>query len=165
MSFDLAVLSGARRLDPDQARDAYDRLAKGAKWSAVVAKDDRVAQFVAALSARWPDIDSLPESQVDASPWSGGFEVSPGHVLITMRFTAPDDVLEFCLAKARELGLNVFDPQDGTLYSPDEQPRQATPKPQKAMTCERCGKIIEPGTPYAESPQVLHMACLMARFS
>lgn len=165
MSFDLAVLSGARRLDPDQARDAYERLAKGAKWSAVVAKDDRVAQFVAALSARWPDIDSVLESHVDASPWSGAFEVSPGHVLITMRFTAPDTVVEFCLAKALELGLNVFDPQDGTLYSPGEKPRKARAKPQKTLTCERCGKIIEPGTPYAESPQLLHMACLMAGFS
>ena len=27
-----------------------------------------------------------------------------------------------------------------------------------------CGKIIEPGTAYAESPNVLHMACLMQRF-
>jgi len=88
MSFDLGILSGTRRLDPDQARDAYGRLARGAKWSSVLAADDRVTQFVASLSARWPDIDSLPKSEVDASPWSGGFEISPAHVLLTMRFSA-----------------------------------------------------------------------------
>jgi hypothetical protein len=164
MTFDLGILSGARRLDPDQARDAYERLSQGAKWSSVLAADDRVANFIAALSARWPDLDTLPRSQVDASPWSGGFEVSPAHVLLTMRFSAPDSVVEFCVTTALGLGLNVFDPQDGTLYSPGEKPRKAKVPPRKTLICEHCGKIIEPGTPYAESPNVLHMACLMQRF-
>jgi len=107
MSFDLGILSGATRLDPDQARQAYERLCKGAEWSSVLAADDRVAQFVAALSARWPDLDTLGESGVDASPWSGGFEVSPAHVLLTMRFSAPDAVVEFCVATALRLGLRL----------------------------------------------------------
>ncbi len=95
MSFDLGVLSVAKPLDPDQARNAYERLCQGADWFAVLAKDDRVGPFVAALSARWPDIDNLPESELDASPWSGGFEVSPAHVLLTMRFSAPDALIDF----------------------------------------------------------------------
>jgi hypothetical protein len=164
MSFDLGVLSGAKRLDPDQARDAYERLAQGAKWSSVLSADDRVAKFVAALSARWPDLDSLPESEVDDSPWSGGFEVSPAHVLLTTRFSATDDVVEFCLTTALGLGLNVFDPQDATLYSPGKEPRKATPRKQKSLICEHCGKVIEPGTPHAESPRVLHLECLMQTF-
>jgi hypothetical protein len=165
MSFDLGVLSGVERLDPDQAREAYERLCQGAKWSSVLSADDRVAKFVAALSARWPDLDTLPESDVDESPWSGGFEVSPAHVLLTMRFSAAESVVEFCLATALALGLNVFDPQDGTLYSPGEGPRKASERPLKTLICEHCGKAIEPGTPYAESPNVLHFACLMQRFS
>ncbi len=165
MSFDLLVLSGAKQLDADEAREAYERLCEGADWSAVLEEDDRVAQFVAALSARWPDIDTLPESEVDASPWSGGLEVSPAHVILTMRFSAADTVVEFCSASALKLGLYVFDPQDGTLYSPDQEPRRATPRAQKTLTCERCGEPIDPGIPYAESPNVLHMACLMQQFS
>ena len=165
MSFDLGILSGAQRLDADQARNAYERLCQGARWSSVLAKDDRVAQFVASLSAQWPDVDTLPESELDASPWSGGFEVSPGHVLLTMRFSAPDAVLDFCLTTALGLGLNVFDPQDGTLYSPNQEPRKARPRPQKTLICERCGKLIEPGTPHAEFPNLLHMECLMQQLS
>lgn len=165
MSFDLAVLSGARRLDADQARDAYERLCQGADWADVLGADDQVAQFVAALSARWPDIDTLPDSEADDSPWSGGFEISPAHVLITMRFSAPDAVSEFCLATALGLGLYVFDPQDGTLYSPDQEPRVATPRPRKSLVCERCGEPIDPDTPYAEFPNVLHMACLLPGFA
>jgi hypothetical protein len=165
VSFDLVVLSGAKQLDADGAREAYERLCEGAEWSAVLAEDDRLAQFVAALSAQWPDIDALPESEVDSSPWSSGFEVSPAHVVIAMRFSAADAVVEFCSATALSLGLYVFDPQDGTLYSPDHEPRRATLRAQKTLTCERCGKAIDPGTPYAESPNVLHMACLMQQFS
>src|SRR5207244_12823940 len=97
MTFDLGILSGARRLDPDQAREAYERLCTGTEWSSVLAADDRVAQFVAELSVRWPDIDSLGESEVDASPWSGGVEVSPARVLFTLRFYAPDAVVAFGL--------------------------------------------------------------------
>jgi hypothetical protein len=165
VSFDLVVLSGAKPLDADGAREAYERLCEGAEWSTVLAEDDRVAQFVAALSAQWPDIDALPESEVDSSPWSSGFEVSPAHVVIAMRFSAADAVVEFCSATALSLGLYVFDPQDGTLYSPDHEPRRAKKRAQKNLTCERCGKAIDPGTPYAESPNVLHMACLMQQFS
>jgi hypothetical protein len=164
MTFDLGILSGARRLDPDQAREAYERLCTGTEWSSVLAADDRVAQFVAGLSVRWPDLDSLEQSEVEASPWSGGFDVSPAHVLLAMRFSAPDAVVDFCLATAITLGLNVFDPQDGTLYSPGEKPRKAKARPQKTLICEHCGRIIEAGTPYAESPNLLHMACLMQRF-
>ena len=134
MTFDLGILSGARRLDPDQAREAYERLCTGTEWSSVLAADDRVAQFVAGLSVRWPDLDSLGKSEVDASPWSGGFDVSPAHVLLTMRFSAPDAVVDFCLATALKLGLNVFDPQDGTLYSPGEKPRKA-PLTRNLPTC------------------------------
>src|SRR3989442_15392296 len=105
MSFDLGILSGTRRLDPDQARDAYGRLARGAKGSSVLAADDRVAQFVASLSARWPDIDSLSKSEVDASPWSGGFEVSPTHVLLTKRFSSFGQAVEFCVVTPLGLGL------------------------------------------------------------
>jgi hypothetical protein len=134
----------------------------GADWSAVLKEDARIDQFTAALSARWPDIDTLLEPQFDASPWAGGFEVSPAHVFLTMRSGGSDDVIEFCQSTALGLGLNLFDPQDGTLYSPGQEPRQATPLPHKTLICEVCGKLIEPGTPHAESPKLVHLQCLFA---
>jgi hypothetical protein len=164
MSFDLVVLSGARPLNADEARDAYKRLCSGAQWSEVLVADDRIARFIAALSARWPDIDTLPDAELDASPWSGGFEVSPAHVILTMKWSAPDAVIEFCEVTALGLGLNLFDPQDGNLYSPGREPRQADVLPEKTMVCEHCGKLIEPGTPHAESPRLLHLECLFSEF-
>jgi hypothetical protein len=160
VSFDLAVLSGATQLGADEARDAYERLSAGEEWSAVLKEDARIDQFLAALSARWPDVDTLLESQIEASPWAGSFEVSPAHVFLTMRSNAPDDVVEFCESAALGLGLNLFDPQDGTLYSPGREPQQPTPRPQKTLICEVCGKLIAAGSPYAERPKLMHLECM-----
>ena len=146
MSFDLAVLSGANALTADQARDAYHHLASGADWSEVLQEDANIARFAAALSAQWPDI--------------GEVDVSPAHVLLGIGWLAPDAAIEFCEATASELGLNLFDPQDGTLYAPGREPQKATPRAQPTLICEHCGKLIEPGTPHAESPRLLHMECL-----
>ena len=146
MSFDLAVLSAAKALSADQARDAYSQLASGADWSEVLQVDPRIAQFAAALSAQWPDI--------------GEVDVSPAHVSLGISGFAPEAAIEFCEAAASELGLNFYDPQDETLYAPGQEPQKATPLPQKTLICQRCGKVIEPGTPHAESPRLLHMECL-----
>jgi hypothetical protein len=164
VSFDLAVLSATRPLTADEARDAYHRLAAGEEWSAVLEPDEHIAQFVSALSARWPDLDTLPESHLDASPWSNGFDVSPAHVLLNMRWSSPDDVVEFCEVTATKLGLNLFDPQDETLYAAGKGPVKAKPVPQKALVCAVCGRLIEPGVPYAESPRLMHLECMFKNF-
>jgi len=70
---------------------------------------------------------------------------------------APEAAIEFCETTASELGLNLFDPQDETLYAPGREPQKATPRPQPTLICERCGKLIESGTPHAESPRLLQL--------
>jgi hypothetical protein len=146
VSFDLVVLSATRPLDAETARDAYEHVASGADWTEILEEDPRVAQFVTAFSARWPGVAEL--------------EQSPAHAILSISGSAPDAVIEFCESTAFRLGLNVFDPQDGTLYSPGRGPRKATAVPQKTLVCERCGKPIGVGTPHAESPRLLHMECL-----
>src|SRR5713101_7596965 len=97
MSFDLAVLSAAKALSADQARDAYSQLASGADWSELLQEDPRIAQFAAALSAQWPDI--------------GEVDVSPAYVFLGISGLAPEAAIEFCETTASELGLNLFDPR------------------------------------------------------
>jgi hypothetical protein len=148
VSFDLFVLSGARPLDADAARDAYRHVASGAAWNEVLQEDPRVAQFSAAFMARWPDTVEL--------------EASPAHLILSIPGSALDEVLDFCEATAVRMGLNLFDPQDGTLYSPGRPPRKATPVPRQTLICQRCGRLIEPGRPYVEAPRLLHPECLAA---
>ena len=145
MSFDLVILSGVKHLDADAARDAYHHVASGAPWSEVLEEDARVAQFAAAFTARWPDTVEL--------------EASPAHLILSIPGSAPDAVIEFCETTAIRMGLNLFDPQDETLYSPGQPPRKAKPLPRPTLICQRCGKLIE-GGPYVESPRLLHLDCL-----
>jgi len=149
VSFDLAVLSGAGPLTADAARDAYLHVVRGGEWSDVLQPDERVAQFVAAVSARMPDFE---------------LDESPAHAILSMSWSAPDEFIAFCESTASRLGLNLFDPQDFTLYAPGLAPQRATPLPEKTLICEGCGKVIEPGTPHAESPRLLHMECLFQDF-
>ena len=145
MSFDLVVLSAVRPLDADAARDAYHHVASGAAWNEVLEEDARVGQFAAALTARWPDTVEL--------------EASPAHLILSIPGSAPDAVIDFCETTAVRMGLNLFDPQDETLYSQGLPPRKATPLPRPTLICQRCGKLIGSG-PYAESPRLLHLECL-----
>lgn len=145
MSFDLVVLSAAGPLSADAARDAYLHVVRGADWSDVLQPDKRVGQFVAAVSSRWPDVE---------------LDESPAHVILSVSWSVPDEFIEFCESTASRLGLNLFDPQDFTLYAPNREPQRATRLPEKTLICQRCGKVIEPGTPHAESPRLLHMECL-----
>jgi len=151
VSFDLAIRSAARPLDPDQALRAYQRLAEGEEWSSVLPEDPRIGPFVRALGARWPDLDSLPESEVDASPWSGGFELSPAHAVVFIRWSRCEEIAPVVIATALQPGLFVLDPQEGILHSPDGSERPITPVAAPSLVCERCGKPIEAGEPYAEA--------------
>lgn len=139
-------MSGAKALDADTARDAYLHVASGAAWNEVLKEDPRIALFVAAFTERWPDTVEL--------------EASPAHLVLSIPGSAPDEIVNFCESTAMRLGNYLFDPQDETLYSRDDQPRKATPVPRQALICEACGKSIEPSAPHAESPRLLHIECL-----
>jgi hypothetical protein len=145
VSFDLVVLSGAGPIGADAARDAYLHVVRGGDWSDVLQPDARIAQFVAAVSGQIRDFE---------------LDESPAHAILSMSWSVPNEIVEFCESTASRLGLNLFDPQDFTLYAPGRQPERATPLPENTLICERCGKLIEPGAPHAESPRLLHMECL-----
>jgi hypothetical protein len=149
VSFDLVVLSATRPLDANAARDAYHRIAAGAVWSDVLEEDPRIAKFAAAFESHWP-----MTAEVDASP---------AYVILSISGSAPDEVIPFCESTAMQLGLNLFDPQDETLYARGQPPRKATPLPRPTLICARCGKLIEgmhiesPGL--GQPPRLLHMEC------
>jgi hypothetical protein len=77
-----------------------------------------VAGFFDALRARYPDIDTASDAEVDESPWASGFEVSDDHVLLNIRWKAPDDVIMAIVELAAEHGLVLYDPQGDEVHLP-----------------------------------------------
>lgn len=118
VSFDLAVFSAVRSLTADEARDVYVRLGDGEDWTAMLEADERVDQFADEIRARWPDIDDLPDEEVDDSPWSIGFDVSLAYMIVSFVWSRVDDAVPSFVEAAKKHGLYVFDPQEDALQLP-----------------------------------------------
>lgn len=165
MSFDLAVFSSVRPLEPAQAADIYKRLAAGESWDRLLERDPRVADFVREITRRWPQIDAVPRDEIESCPWSVEFEISPAHVISALIWSRVEDVAPVYIETALKHGLNAFDPQADTLYSPSLAPRHASSTNAAPRICARCGKPIAEGELSAEVPgqgEVFHIGCLLA---
>ncbi|MFE6865036.1 hypothetical protein ACFVFS_00600 [Kitasatospora sp. NPDC057692] len=117
MSYDLAVWEGERPVDDDAAsqcfNDLYDRYI-GADGPDVP-PTERIAAFVAALLARWPD---LTEDEDDTSPWSTGpliGEAAGPLIYFPMRWSMATEAAVYAAQVAASMGLNCYDPQNQCL--------------------------------------------------
>jgi len=126
MSFDLGVWYSRRPLSNGEAAEIYGALAEGTDLptDAAVEPSPVVAAFLTALDARYPNLDALPEDQVDESPWASGFESSERHVLLNLRWGASDDVVLWIVRLAAEHGLVLFDPQGDEVHLPPTMPKR-----------------------------------------
>ena len=83
MSFDLAVWYPQKWLGNEEAGELYGRLCDS-DTSGVV-PHPAVDAFYAELTARHPEIDTIPEGRIgdfDYCPWSYKLDYSPGHVIM-----------------------------------------------------------------------------------
>jgi hypothetical protein len=163
MSFDLAVFSAAAPLTADEARDVYLRLSDEEDWSQWLKEDARVDRFVSEIRQRWPDINDLPDDEVDDSPWSVGFDVSPAHLIVSFVWSTADQAVPAFIEVALRHGLYVFDPQEDALILPNGQKRIASPQPEPPeMTCARCGRVIARSELRSwdwQTDEVMHLEC------
>jgi len=135
MSFDLGLWYSPRALGDDQADRVYQALAEGSEVpaDAPIAPSPAVAAFLADLGARYPDLDTLADDEVDDSPWASGFESSDRHVLLNIRWHSSDEVLTAITELAAAHGLVLYDPQGETVHLPPalEPPPAPPPPPRK----------------------------------
>ena len=74
--------------------------------------------FVAEITARWPQIDDVPDDEVDECPWNVQFDQSPAHVASTIAWSRAEEIHPVYIETARRHGLYVYDPQDDRVYEP-----------------------------------------------
>ena len=80
--------------------------------------DAEVYAFYSRLIGLYPEIDTLPEEELDDSPWASSMEVSDSHVIMAIVPEQSEKVVPQVLALAEENGLVCFDPQAGRVYLP-----------------------------------------------
>src|SRR5206468_657565 len=80
VSYDLSVWYCSRPLKPEEAGPFHVALCEGRRDG--LESSPRVRRFVDELTARYPQIDDVPEEQVDECPWTIAFDQSEGHVIM-----------------------------------------------------------------------------------
>jgi hypothetical protein len=80
--------------------------------------DAEVYAFYSRLIGLYPEIDTLPEEELDDSPWASSMEVSDSHVIMAIVPEQSEKVIPRVLALAEENGLVCFDPQASRVYLP-----------------------------------------------
>jgi hypothetical protein len=87
-----------------------------------VAPHPSVEAFYRELTAKHPEIDTIPEDRLDDHdycPWSCALDHSAGHVIISCVWSKAEYVNKFVKELARKHGLAVYDPQSSKLISPN----------------------------------------------
>ncbi len=125
MSFDLGVFHTSRPHTDAEAVDRYVAYCEQDYLAPYIEPNPRVAAFLAELTQELPQIDDWPEETIDDCPWSCAFDVSEGHVLMSMVWSAADDIPLKIVALAEKHLLVCVDPQSGTILT---APWQRTPK-------------------------------------
>jgi len=121
MSFDLGVWFPHKRLSADQAGALYGSLCDGD--TSGVQPHPAIEAFYAELTAKHPEIDSIPGDRIDDHdycPWSCALDKSDAHVIMPCVWSKADYVGAHVHALGTKHGLAVYDPQSGKITYPDE---------------------------------------------
>jgi len=120
MSFDLGVWYPHKRIRNEEATELYVRLCGGDTRGAV--PHPAIDAFYAELTARHPEIDTIPEGKIDDHdycPWSCKLDYSPSHVIMTCVWSKATHVHQLVQGLARKHGLALYDPQSEEVMYPD----------------------------------------------
>jgi hypothetical protein len=120
MSYDLGVWYPEKRIEYKEAGQLYVRLCDG-DTSGVV-PHPAIDAFYAELTAKYPEIDTVPEEKIDDHddcPWSCKLDRSPGHVIMSCVWPKATDVHDLVASLARKHGLALYDPQSDVVIYPD----------------------------------------------
>src|SRR3954470_16900853 len=123
MSCDHAVWFPRRRLSSAEAGTLYRALCDGD--SSGTQEHPAIEAFHADLVARHPQIDDVPQEQVDdldLCPWSIAFDRSPGHIIMCCVWSKADYVNGLLRSLADKHGLALYDPQAGQIHYPGGLP-------------------------------------------
>lgn len=120
MSFDLGVWHTARRLTDSEGQELYTALCRSQTDGVV--PHPAVDAFYAELTARYPEIDTVPDDRIDDHeycPWSCRLDRSPGHVIMPCVWSQAGNVARFVTHLAKKHGLTIYDPQSARVFHPD----------------------------------------------
>jgi hypothetical protein len=120
MSFDLGVWHPEKRIGNKKAGELYVRLCDGDTSGG--APNPAVEEFYAELTAKHPEIDTIPRDKIDDHddcPWSCKRDHSPAYLIMSCVWSKATDVGRLVEHLARKHGLATYDPQSDVVTYAD----------------------------------------------
>jgi hypothetical protein len=121
MSCDFFVWYPQKQISNVKATELYVRVCDGD--ASALAPHPSIDAFYAELTARHPEIDTIPEEKIDDHdycPWSCKLDYSPSHVIMCCVWSKASYVHELVQVLARKHGLALYDPQSERVTYPDD---------------------------------------------
>lgn len=120
MSVDLAVWEGPRPASDAEAAKTFEELyERHVEQGDETPPTERIAAYVKALLARFPDLTELDDEVVDESPWADGpligNAIGPFLYFGMVANEAAEQAWSHAVTTAGSMGLVCFDPQSGSL--------------------------------------------------
>jgi len=132
MSYYLGVWNSPTAISDDEAATRYRVLS--AEKSAEPEFDASVYTFYCGLTRLYPEIEMVPEDDLDSCPWACGLEVTGDHVIMAIQPGQCERITPKVLALAARHELVCFDPQACKVHLPPHlRNTQAAPA---AVACE-----------------------------
>ena len=129
MSCDFLVWHPEKRVNSKEAQNLYLRLCESDVSG--VSAHPGVDAFYAELTAKHPEIDTIPEERIDDHdycPWSCALDHSPAHVILSCVWPKANYVGALVAELARKHGLALYDPQsDQVTYADGTSSRGEAP--------------------------------------
>jgi hypothetical protein len=143
MSFDLCVWYPQGRIGNKEAGELYARLCDSD--ASGVVPHPAIDEFYGELTARHPEIDTIPEERIDDHdhcPWSCKLDHSPGHVIMSCVWSNATYVHQLVQDLARKRGLAIYDPQSDVVTYPDGSTGAATIVPRDRGRLWRKSQLV-----------------------
>ena len=121
--FFLGVWNCDTAVSDGEAARQYVSLSEGRDTTAGF--NDEVYAFYSQLIRCYPEIDMVPENELDTCPWACDIDSSGTHVIMAIRPNQSAQVFAVVMALAEQHGLLCFDPQAGKVYLPSRFGSQA----------------------------------------
>lgn len=116
MSIYLGVWKSTTAISDDEASAQY--LALRDEESVESEFHDKVYAFYSRLTLRYPEVEMVPEEELDACPWACGLDFTGGHVIMAIRPEMSEKVVADVRVLAAHHELVCFDPQAGKVHLP-----------------------------------------------
>ena len=143
MNFYLGVWNSPTANSDEEAAARYRELSD--EKSVQPEFDEQVYAFYSRLTSLYPEVEMVPEEELDACPWASGIDIAADYVILPIKIEQAQKIIGQIVSLAAKYELICFDPQAGKVYLPPRLETKLAPVAAGPNLCFRVTAISSPG--------------------